>query len=119
MSGSAVDKLDLDDGLSNLSQQITKVKRTKTSKLNSLRKGLERFDEDPNNLEVRKGLQVLKEKADNCGEAFTILTEACAAKMRKELDAWEDKDSECPMVAYGCRHGGAQCLRERQVAVGL
>ena len=99
MSRSAVDKLELDGALNNISPQITKVKRTKTSKLNLLRKGLERLDDDPNNLEIWKALQVLKEKADDCGEAFTILTEACMANMRVELDAWEDEDSECPMVA--------------------
>ena len=47
-------------------------------------------------------MQVLKEKADDCGEAFTILTEACLAKMQEELDAWADAECECPMVA---RHG--------------
>ena len=79
MSGSAVYKLELDVGLNSLSQQITRVKSAKTSKLNLLRKGLKRSDDDPNNLEIWKALQVLKEKADNCGEAFTILTDACLA----------------------------------------
>ena len=76
MSGSAVDKLDLQGGLTSLSAQIARVKGQKTSKLNLFRRGIKRFDEDPNNLEVWKALQVLKEKADDCGEAFTILTEA-------------------------------------------
>jgi hypothetical protein len=104
MSGSAVDNLDLDGGLQNLSLQITKVKRVKTSKLNLLRKTLERFDDEPNNLEIWKALQVLKDKADDCGEAFTVLTETCVAKMEEELDAWDDEDTECPMVA---RHRAA------------
>ena len=102
MSGAAVDKLELDGGLTSLSQQITRVKSAKISKLNLLRRGLERFDDDPNNLEVWKAVQVLKEKADDCGEAFTILTEACLAKMQEELDTWADAECECPMVA---RHG--------------
>ena len=73
MSGSVIDKLVLDSGLNSLSPQITGVKRTKTVKLNLLRKGLKRFEDDPNNLKVWKTLQVLKEKAEDCGEAFTIL----------------------------------------------
>ena len=44
-------------------------------------------------------MQVFKEKADDCVEAFTILTEACLAKMQEELDAWEDADRKCSLVA--------------------
>ena len=95
MSGSAIDKLVLDVGLNSLSPRIPGVKRTKTSKINLLRKNLERFKNDPNNLEVLKTLQVLKEKADYCGEAFTILTKACLAKMQEELDAWNDAERKC------------------------
>ena len=74
MSGFAVDKLDLEGSLTNLSSQIAKVKGQKTSMLNLFRRVIERFDDDPNNLEIWKTLQVLKEKADDCGEAFSILT---------------------------------------------
>ena len=52
MSGSAVDKLELQGGLTSLSAQIARVKVQKTSKLNLFRKGIKRFNEDPNNLEV-------------------------------------------------------------------
>ena len=93
MSGSAVDKLDLEGGLTNLSAQIAKVKGQKISKLNLFRRGIERFEDDLNNLEIWKALQVLKEKADDCGEAFTILTEACVAKMREERNAWAGVDA--------------------------
>ena len=60
MSGSAVESLDLEGGLSNLSLELTKVKRIKTSKLNLLRRTLERFDADQDNLEIWKVLQVHK-----------------------------------------------------------
>ena len=73
MSGSAVDQLELGGGLPSLSSQITKIKGQKTRKLNLLRRGIKMFDDDPNNLEIWKNVQVLKEKADDCGEAFQCL----------------------------------------------
>ena len=76
-------------GLTTLSSQITKVKGNKTSKLNVLRKAIKKKLGD---LEV----QVLKEKAAGYGKAFAMLTEACVAAMKKELDAWDEKD-ECPL----------------------
>ena len=45
------------------------------------------FEDDPNNLEIWKNVQVLKDKADYCGEAFSMLTLACMAAMREEMDA--------------------------------
>ena len=50
-------------------------------------------------------MQVSKERADNCGEAYAIFTESCLTKMQKELEAWTDKDNESPLVA---RHDGAR-----------
>ena len=87
MSGSAVEKMELGGGLPALSSQITKVKGKKTSKSNLLRKAIERFNDDPNNLEIWKNVQVLKEKADDYGKAFSVLTEASVSAMREELDA--------------------------------
>ena len=83
-------------GLTTLSSQITKVKGKKTSKLNVLRKAIKKFDDDPTNLEIWKNVQVLKEKAAGYGKAFAMLMEACVAAMKKELDAWDEKD-ECPL----------------------
>ena len=55
MSG-AVDKLELGGGLTSLSSQVTKVKSQKTSKMNLLRKAIDMFEEDPNNLEILKNV---------------------------------------------------------------
>ena len=95
MSG-AVDKLELGGGLISRSSQITKVKGQKTSKLNLYRKAIDMFEEDPNNLEIWKNVQVTKDKADDCGKAFSMLTEAVMEAMRVELDAW-DREAECPL----------------------
>ena len=87
MSGAAVEGLDLEGGLSDLSLQLTKVKRVKTNKLNLLKRTIERFKADQNNLELWKALQLNKETADDCGDAYDILMEACIAKMQEELEA--------------------------------
>ena len=65
MSGAAVEGLDLEGGLSDLSLQLTKVKRVNTTKLSLLRKTIERFDADQDNLELWKTLQLPKERADD------------------------------------------------------
>ena len=75
MSGSAVEGLDLEGGLSDLSLQLTKVKRAKTNKLSVLRRTIERFEADQNNLELWKALQFSKERADGCGEAYAIFSQ--------------------------------------------
>ena len=64
-------------------------------------------------------VQVLKDKADDYGEAFSVLTEASVLAMREELDAWEGED-ECPLRVRheGC-NGGAQGLQEGQAQVGF
>ena len=46
MSGSTVEGLDLEGGLSDLSLQLTKVKRAKTNKLSVLRRTIDRFEAD-------------------------------------------------------------------------
>ena len=76
MSGSAVDKLEFGGGLASLSSQITRVKGQKTSKMNLLRRTMDMFEDDANNLEIWKNVQGLKDKADDCGEAFSMLTVA-------------------------------------------
>ena len=98
MSGPAVRGLELEGGLSALTLQLTKVKSLKTKKLNSLRRTIERFERDQNNLELWKALQSSKEAADDNGDAYDILMEACIAKMQEELEAW-DKDSVSPLVS--------------------
>ena len=92
MSGPAVKGLDLEGGLSALTSQLTKVKSVKTKKLNALRKTIERFDADQNNLELWEAMRLDKKVADNTGEAFTILVETCIVKMQEELDVWTDKE---------------------------
>ena len=99
MSGPAVRGLDLEGGLSALTFRLTKVKSLKTKKLNSLRRTIKRFKRDQNNLELWKALQLNKETADDCGDAYDILMEACIAKMQEELEAWADKDTVSPLVA--------------------
>ena len=100
MSGT-VDKLELGGGLTSLTSQITKVKGPKTSKLNLLKKAIDRFEEDRNNLEIWKNVHVTKDKADDCGEAFWMLTEAILEAMRVKLGAWSG-EADCPLkVRFG------------------
>ena len=115
MSGAAVEGLDLEGGLSDLRLQLTKVKRVKTNKLSLLRRTIERFKADQDNLELWKALQLNKERADDCGEAYAILTETCMAKMREELETWADTENESPLVA---RHE-ARGFDKRQRQVGF
>ena len=105
----------MEGGLSNLSLQLTKVKRVKTTKLSSLRRTIKRFEADQDNLELWKALQLNKERADDCGEAYAILTETCMAKMREELETWADTENESPLVA---RHE-ARGFDKRQRQVGF
>ena len=63
-----------------------------------MRRTIKRFERDQNNLELWKALQLNKETADDCGDAYDILMEACIAKMQEELEAW-DKDTVSPLVA--------------------
>ena len=70
-----------------------------TKKLNSLRKTIERFKADQNNLELWEALRLNKTVADDCGEAYTILMETCIVKMQEELEAWTDKEKVSPMVS--------------------
>jgi hypothetical protein len=44
-------------------------------------------------------LQLNKESADNCGDAYSILVETCVARMQEELEARTDKDKVSPLVA--------------------
>ena len=92
MSGPAVESLDLEGGLSALSLQLTKVKGVKTKKLNLLRKTIERFEADQNNLELWEALRLYKTVAHDCGEAYSILVETCIGKMQEELETWTDKE---------------------------
>ena len=75
--------------MSSLTLQLTKVKSLKTKKLNTLRRTIERFEQDQNNLELWKALQSSKEVSDDNGDAYEILMEACISKMQEELEAWE------------------------------
>ena len=50
MSGPAVEGLVLEGELSALTPQLTKVKSVKTKKINTLKKTIERFDVDQNNI---------------------------------------------------------------------
>ena len=99
MSGPAVEGLDLEGGLSALSSQLTKVKSVKTKKLNVLRKTVDRFKVDQNNLELWEALRLNKKVADDCVEAYTILVETCVLKMQEELKAWTDKEKVSPLVS--------------------
>ena len=96
MSGSAVDKLEFGGGLASLSSQITRVKGQKTSKMNLLRRTMDMFEDDPNNLEIWKNVQGLKDKADDCGEAFSMLMVACVAALREKMDAYNGQ-GESPL----------------------
>ena len=98
MSGPAVQALDLEGGLSVLTSQLTKVKSLKTKKLNSLRKTIERFKLDQNNLELWKSLQLNKETAEDFGTAYEVLMEACVARMQEELERSE-VGTVSPLVA--------------------
>ena len=98
MSGPAVRGLELEGGLSSLTLQLTKVKSLKTKKLNTLRRTIERFERDQNNLELWKALQSSKEASDDNGDAYEILMEACIAKMQQELEIWE-RDTVSPLVS--------------------
>ena len=84
--------------MSSLTLQLTKVKSLKTKKINTLRKTIERFEKDQNNLELWKALQSSKEVFDDNGDAYEILMEACISKMHEELEVW-DKQSVSPLVA--------------------
>ena len=99
MSGPAVEGLDLEGGLSALSSQLTKVKSVKTKKLNVLRKTVDRFKVDQNNLELWEALRLNKKVADDCVEAYTNLVETCILKMQEELGAWTDKEKVSPLVS--------------------
>ena len=70
-------------------------------KLNALKKTIERFDVDQNNLELWEAKRLDKKVADDCGEAFTILIEICIVKMQEEIDAWTDKQNVCPISKHG------------------
>ena len=91
--------------MSALSLQFTKVKGVKTKKLNSLRKTIDRFEADQNNLELWEALRLNKKVADDCGEAYSILVETCIVKMQEKLETWTDKDKVSPMVS---KMGSAQ-----------
>ena len=54
---------------------------------------------------LNKGNPNHKERADDCGDAYAILTETCMAKMREELETWTDKENDSPLVA---RHEAAR-----------
>ena len=71
----------------------------KQKKLNLLRKTIERFDADQNNLELWEALRQNKTVADDCGEAYSILVETCIIKMQEELETWTDKEKVSPMVS--------------------
>ena len=77
MSGPAVEGLVLEGELSALTSQLTKVKSVKTKKLNTLKKTIERFDVDQNNIELFEAMRQDKKVADDCGDAFIILVEIC------------------------------------------
>ena len=97
MSG-AVERLDLEGGLKGLSAQYTRVKTVKTSKLNLFKKALEVFDDDPDNLTVWEDVLACKEKADEYGEAFSVLLEAIIDSVMERLAEWTG-DDESPLQA--------------------
>ena len=80
MSGPAVESLVLEGGLNALTSQLTKVKSVKTKKLNALKKTIERFNVDQNNLELWEAMRQDKKVSDDTGEAFTILMDTCILK---------------------------------------
>ena len=83
MSGPAVESLVLEGGLNALTSQLTKVKSVKTKKMNALKKTIERFNVDQNNLELWDAMRQDKKVADDTGEAFTILMDTCIVKMQE------------------------------------
>ena len=44
-------------------------------------------------------MQLNKESADDCGDAYSILVETGVARMQEELEARMDKDKVSPLVA--------------------
>ena len=93
-----MDALDLEGGLSVLSAQLTKVRSLKTKKLNTLRKTIERFKVDQNNLELWSALKLNREAAEDSGTAYEVLMEAYMARMQEELDRAE-LGTDSPMTA--------------------
>ena len=67
--------------------------------MNVLRKTIDRFKVDQNNLELWEALRLNKKVADDCVEAYTILVETCILKMQEELEAWTDKEKVSPLVS--------------------
>ena len=84
--------------MSVLTSQLTKVKSLKTKKLNTLRKTIERFKVDQNNLELWSALQLHREAADDFGTAYEILMETCITAMKEELEKSE-VGTVSPLVA--------------------
>ena len=99
MSGVAVDRLDLEGGLTQLSGQVSRVKGQKTSKLNLLDRAIDRFEEDPSSVVVWRDVQTCKEKADDCCEAFTMLLETIIEALGNELAASREGGEENPLQA--------------------
>ena len=99
MSDVAVDRLDLEGGLTQLSGQVSRVKGQKTSKLNLLDRAIDRFEEDPYSVVVWRDVQTCKEKADDCCEAFTMLLETIIEALGNELAASREGGEENPLQA--------------------
>ena len=66
--------------------------------MNLLRKTIERFKADQNNLELWEALRLNKTVADD-REAYSILVETCIVKMQEEWETWTDKEKVSPMVS--------------------
>ena len=64
-----------------------------------LRKTIERYEADQNNLQLWEALRLNKKVADDCGEAYSILVKTCIVKMQEELETWTDKEKVSPMVS--------------------
>ena len=99
MSDVAVDRLDLEGGLTQLSGQVSRVKGQKTSKLNLLDRAIDRFEEDPYSVVVWRDVQTCKEKADDCCEAFTMLLETIIEALGNELATSREGGEENPLQA--------------------
>jgi hypothetical protein len=93
-----MDAMDLDGGINVLSAQLTKVRSLKTKKLNTLRRTLERFKVDQNNLELWSALKLNREAAEESGTAYEVLMEVYMARMQEELDGAE-LGIDSPMTA--------------------